>query len=283
MISRVFRAFIPFVVCGMFAGAFQARADLFVQVSDDSNGILDPDPVSIVTGQFVYWVDDGSGPYDISSFSGPSSFSTQTGGDAVQFTVPGHYDYVESGSFSEGQIIVSPNVPPAVQITNPTNNATLAAPATFDFTVNTSDTDPDGLSDVEFYVGTNLVDDVFDPGPDTTTVTNLATTVTNLAAGTYVLMAVAFDNVGATTTNTITIHVGAAAPILLSAPMMVAGKFQFNVAGLTVGKTNIVQSITNLASTNWVPLVTNVAGSTNMSFTNASANSRNFYRVVQLP
>jgi len=132
------------------------------------------------------------------------------------------------------------------------------------------------LSDVEFYVGTNLVDDIFFPGPYTTA-------VSNLTAGTYVLKAVAFDNVFATTTNTITIHVGSAAPILLSAPQMAAGKFQFNVAGLTVGKTNIVQATTNIASsTNWVPVATNVAGASTMSFTNASASSRNFYRVVQL-
>jgi len=256
------------VVC-----AFQARAQ-FVDVIDDGNS-LSPDPVFIVTGEVVYWDDGGGGPYFISSLSGPASFSTTTGGGGIEFTIPGHYDY-QDDAFNFGSIVVVANVPPSVAITNPTNNAVLAAPAAFNFTADASDTDEDGLSDVEFYVGTNLVDDIFFPGP-------YATAVSNLTAGTYVLKAVAFDNVGATATNTITIHVGSAAPILLSAPQMVAGKFQFNVAGLTVGKTNIVQASTNITSAaSWVPVATNVAGASTMSFTNASASSRNFYRVVQL-
>lgn len=253
--------------------AIQARAQ-FVDVIDDGNS-LSPDPVFIVTGETVFWDDGGGGPYFISSISGPASFSTQTGG-GVLFTIPGHYDY-QDDAFNFGSIVVVANVPPAVTITNPTNNAVLAAPATFNFTADASDTDEDGLSDVEFYVGTNQVDDIFFPGP-------YATTVSNLTAGTYQLSAVAFDNVGAATTNTITIQVGTVAPILLSAPKMVAGKFQFNVAGLTTGKTNVIQSTTNIASSsNWVAVATNVASTNTMSFTNASASSRNFYRVLQMP
>jgi len=34
-------------------------------------------------------------------------------------------------------------------------------PQTFDFSADASDPDADGMSDVEFYVGTNLVDDHF--------------------------------------------------------------------------------------------------------------------------
>ncbi|SRR5258706_11038305 len=277
MISRVFRAFLPFIVCGMVACAFEARADLFVDVFDDGIS-FSQDPVVIVTGQVVFWDDAGVGAgAPIESISGPASFSTAVGGDGVQFTISGHYFYREDVSFLEGEIIVSPNTPPAVAITNPTNNATLAAPATFNFTADASDTDADGLSDVEFYVGTNLVDDIFFPGPYMTTVSNLTT-------GTYMLSAVAFDNVGATTTNTITIHVGSAAPILLSAPQMVAGKFQFSVSGLTIGKTNIVQATTNIASSsNWVALATNVASTNTMSFTNAAVATRNFFRVLQMP
>ncbi|MEI4861389.1 Ig-like domain-containing protein, partial [Klebsiella pneumoniae] len=88
-------------------------------------------------------------------------------------------------------INVTANLPPSVTITNPTANAILTAPATFEFSVDASDPD-DGLSDVEFYVGTNLVDDVFSAP--------FATGITNLTAGTYVLTAIAYDNVGATAT-----------------------------------------------------------------------------------
>ena len=274
MAPKVIRSFLLFVSCAIVLCAFHARAQ-FVDVIDDGLS-LSPDPVVIVTGEVVFWDDGGGGPYFISSVSGPASFSTTTGGGGIEFTIAGHYDY-QDDAFQFGSIIVSPNIPPLVTITNPTNNATLAAPATFSFNVNASDTDPDGLSDVEFYVGTNLVDDVFDPGPFTTT-------VSNLTAGTYQLSAVATDNVGATTTNIITIQVGSLAPILLSAPKIVSGKFQFNVAGLTVGKTNIVQSTTNVASSsNWVALATNLAGTNTMSFTNSATNSRSFYRVLQMP
>jgi len=274
MFTRVLRALLRFIVCGIVVCAFQARAQ-FATVTD--NGLfLSPDPIPIVVGMGVFWVDDGTGPYTIfSDFGDPASFSATTGGNGVLFSIPGDYGYSDDAG-NTGTVIVGTNTPPLVVITNPTNNATLAAPATFDFTANASDTDADGLMDVQFYVGTNEVDDIPDPGPFTTT-------VSNLPAGTYVLMAVATDNVGAMTTNTITIQVGTVAPILLSAPKIVAGKFQFDVAGLTIGKTNVVQSSTNLALTNWVSLATNVASTNTMSFTNASASGRNFYRVVQLP
>jgi hypothetical protein len=274
MFTRVLRALLRFIVCGVVACGFQAQAQ-FANVADDGLS-LTPDPVVIVAGMAVFWDDAGSGPIGINSQGGaPQAFSTTVGGPGVIFTIPGNYPYADDDA-DFGTVIVGTNVPPVVFITNPTNNAVLPAPATFDFTANASDTDADGLSDVQFYVGTNEVDDIFDPGPFTTT-------VSNLPAGTYVLMAVATDNVGAMTTNTITIQVGTVAPILLSAPKMVAGKFQFNVAGLTVGKTNIVQSSTNLALTNWVSLATNVAGTNTMSFTNSAVATRNFFRVVQLP
>jgi hypothetical protein len=273
MTSKVIRAFLPFIVCGIVVCAFQARAQ-YTNVYDD--GItLSPDPVSIVTGEVVFWVDSGSGPSMIYYVSGPASFSTSLNGPGIQFTIPGDYTY-EDDNLLYGTVTVTPNVPPSVAITNPTNNAVLAAPATFNFTADASDTDQDGLSDVAFYVGTNFVDDILFPGPYMTTVSNLTT-------GTYMLSAVAFDNVFASTTNTITISVGSVAPILLSAPKMVAGKFQFNVAGLTVGKTNVIQSSTNLALTNWVSLATNVASTNTMSFTNAAAAARNFFRVLQMP
>jgi len=126
---------------------------------------------------------------------------------------------------------------------------------------------------VEFYVGTNLADDVFS--------SPFTTTVTNLGAGTYTLTAIAYDNGGATATNSITIYVGG---IALMSLRIVAGQFRFDVTGLTVGKTNVLQISTNLSASavNWVPVVTNVATTNSMSFTNAFRN-RAFFRVVQLP
>jgi plastocyanin len=73
-------------------------------------------------------------------------------------------------------------------------------------------------------------------------------------------------------------------PITLSSPRMVAGQFQFDAAGLAVGKTNVLQSSTNLLLPgSWVAIATNVATSDSMTFTNATLSGAHFFRLVQLP
>jgi Big-like domain-containing protein len=247
--------------------AFQANAD--VTVTDDGFS-LSPNPANIVVGEIVYWRDDGTGPYQIISDTGAwQTFNTP---GAILFNQTGIYSYHDdAGNF--GTVSVSPNIPPSVTITNPATNAVLTAPATFVFGADASDSDSDGLLDVEFYVGTNLVDDVFS--------SPFTTTVTNLTAGTYSLTVIAYDNGGATATNSITIYVQ---NILLTAPRLAAGQFQFDASGLTGGKTNVLQTSTNLGSTaNWVSLATNVATTNLMSFTNSATTGRHFFRLVQLP
>ena len=270
MTAQVLRSVYWNIAAGIVIGAFQAHAQ--VLVTDDGYS-FSPDPVNIVTGETVEWVDDGSGPYQIISDTGAWSPFYTPGG--LFFDQPGSYNYYDdAGDF--GTIVVTPNIPPTVMITNPTNNAILTPPATFDFSADASDTDADGLSDVEFYVGTNLVDDVF--------VSPFTTTIANLGAGTYALTAIAYDNVGATATNQITITVGTPQPIVLATPQIVAGMFRFDVSGLTIGKTNMIEATTNLASaTSWIFLSTNVAISSTTSFTNPAAFSRGFFRLVQLP
>jgi hypothetical protein len=99
-----------------------------------------------------------------------------------------------------------------------------------------------------------------------------------------VLTAIAYDNVGATATNQVTITVGTPVPIQLKSPRIAARTFRFDVTGLTIGKTNIVEATTNLASAaSWMFLSTNVASASPMSFTNPAAFSRRNYRLVQLP
>jgi len=257
---------VTWVTCLIGLCAFQASAD--VVVTDDGFG-LSPDPVNIIVGDSVFWQDDGSGPYQIVSSTGAwAPFNTPGG---VVFTQAGTYPYRDdAGNF--GTVQVNFNIPPSVTITNPATNAVFTAPATFLFQADASDTDADGLSDVEFYVGTNLVDDVFS--------SPFATTVTDLAAGTYTLTAIAYDNAGDTATNSITIYVRGG--ITLTSPKIVAKHFLFSASGLAVGKTNLLQSLTNLLATNWVSLATNVATTNTMSFTN-DVSARGFFRVVQLP
>ena len=256
--------------------AFRARADVTVVISFGGFSI---DPVHIVTGEIVEWDDDGSGPYSVGVYNSSGSISGLTP-FAVQFTRAGTY-YVQDDNGDQGTIYVSPNAPPTVAITWPTNNAVFAAPATFDFAATASDTDSDGLSDVEFHVGTNFVDDIFSP-IGTSSATN-TTSVTNLAAGTYTLTAIAFDNSGATATNSVTITVQNSPAIRLASPVIAAGKFIFGVSGLTAGKTNVLQTTANLdASSSWTSLSTNVATASSASFTNTISPGRHFFRVMQL-
>ncbi|MEO5803706.1 MAG: metallophosphoesterase family protein [Verrucomicrobiota bacterium] len=69
---------------------------------------------------------------------------------------------------------------------------------------------------------------------------------------------------------------------LSSAIFSGSGNFQFTVTGLIPGKTNWVQSSTNL--TNWTTFRTNVASTNFLNVTNVGNTSGNrFYRVRQLP
>lgn len=89
-----------------------------------------------------------------------------------------------------------------------------------------------------------------------------------------------FDRIGGSGSITV---VAAVAPITMSSPKVVSGQFQFDISGLTVGKTNYILASTNL--TTWVSLRTNVATATTTNFTQTqtSSFSRRFYRVQQLP
>jgi plastocyanin len=257
--------------------AFQAKADAIVTV--DLNG-LSPSTVYITPGEAVFWLqDDDNGPYEIQSdHNAWLPFLLTSPGDeqGVRFNQVGTYTYMEAVNFTPGTVVVFNNGTPTVTITNPLNNAVFSAPASFTFGVDAADPDADGLSDVEFYVGTNLVDDVFfDP---------FATSVTNLDAGTYILTAIAYDNLGASATNSVTITVQNQSGITLGGAAIISGQFQFTATGLTIGRTNILQSSTNFPTpAGWIPIATNVATSTSASFTNALDGSRKVFRLLERP
>lgn len=257
-----------FLIVSLLALVRASYGQVCVTVIDDGFS-FSPDPVCIVTGECVYWIDDGSGPYTIYSDTAAwTPFDTPGG---ILFTQAGSYGYSDDFLHS-GTVNVSVNVPPSVTITNPANNAVFTPPASFTFAANASDTDCDGLSDVAFYVGTTLVADVFS--------SPYSTVVTNLAAGNYTLKVIAYDNGGGSATNSITIHV----QIILSGVKVTAGQFLFTATGLTVGKTNIVEVSTNLVpSANWSGIGTNLATSTSASFTNAVSGKSRFFRLHQLP
>jgi hypothetical protein len=233
---------------------------------------LSPDPVSIKTGDVVYWVDgDDLGPYVITV--GTLIFGTP---DGVQFNAPGTYHYsadsVYGGGPWSGSVVVTDDAPPTVSITSPTNNSVFMAPAGFAFEADASDPDVNDLSDVEFYVGDTIVDDVYSAP--------YSTTITNLPAGTYTLTAIAWDYSYETATNSVTITVVNSGPIQLTSPGVVGGNFVFQASGLVAGKTNVLESSSDLVT--WLPLQTNVPDATSLSFTNAPASRCQFFRLRQM-
>src|ERR1035437_898863 len=253
----------------------QVRGDATVYWDSD-NG-FSPGTVIIGPGDAVTWWNVDPYGFDVQvTFNNSFSFSLPNGyGQEVTFpSQPGIYGY-HSDWGENGAVIV--NVAPTVLITTPTNNAVLPAPATFTIQATASDTPDDFVSDVEFFLGTsdatNSIEDVFS--------TPYSTSVTNLDAGIYTLIAVARDSPGGTSTNTIMITVSSGTSVTLIAPRISASQFLFDVTGLTVGKTNIVQASTNLIS--WTAIKTNVADNTAMTFTNATTLPRRFFRLVELP
>jgi hypothetical protein len=230
---------------------------------------LDPDPVNIAPGEKVYWTDaDGGGPYSIYARNG--AWNTYTDGPGIRFSQVGSFGYFDDNG-NAGTINVAVNIPPSVTITNPANHAVFPAPASFSFAVAASDTDADGLSDVEFYVGTDLVDDIYGEP--------FATSVTDLPAGSYTLTAIAYDNGGASATNSITITVGSSTlpPALVATQVgnkIVIAWNTNNATGLSL------QSTTNLGpSSFWTATTTPVLIGSQLVVTNPIVGARKFFRL----
>jgi plastocyanin len=243
---------------------------------DIDNG-FSPGTVVIGPSDTVTWWNVDPFGFDVRvTFDNSFSFFLPNGSpQGVIFpSQPGIYGY-HSDWGDNGAVIV--NVAPTVTIKTPTNNAVLPAPATFTIQAEATDTPDDFVSDVEFFLGTsdatNSIEDVFS--------TPYSTSVTNLDAGIYTLIAVARDSHGWTATDAITITVSENAAVSLGSPRISAGQFLFDVTGLTVGKTNIVQASTNLSS--WTAIKTNIAASASVTITNVPVTGRRFYRILQLP
>src|SRR3984957_1935217 len=112
MTTSALRSIVRGLAGGVAVYAVQAQA----QVTATDDGIsFSPDPVNIVAGESVFWVDDGSGPYQIISDTGAwATFSTPGG---LYFTQTGSDSYHDDfGDF--GSVVVTPNIPPMVTITN---------------------------------------------------------------------------------------------------------------------------------------------------------------------
>ncbi len=149
------------------------------------------------------------------------------------FTSAGNFPYwcTVHTSFMTGSVTVhTANAPPTVAITTPANNATFNAPWTGSINATASDTD-DAVSSVRFFAGGTLLGTVTNPPM------NLSLRV-NLAAGNYVLTAVATDSRGASRTSAgVTIHV-----VTPSAGIRLLGNLAFGSlpAGQTATRTLVI-------------------------------------------
>ena len=175
-----------------------------------------PQSLTIQVGDSVLWTNTTATPH--------SSTSDQRLWDSGLFTTPGTFarTFANAGSFgyfcslhvSIGMVgtvtVLGPDVPPSVTLTNPAPGARLPAPATF--AIGASATDADGaVTNVNFLVNGVSV------GKATTA--PYGVTVSNLAAGTYVLTAKARDDAGLVGKSApVTITVDAPPSVTLTSP-----------------------------------------------------------------
>jgi plastocyanin len=263
-----------------FLSPLTVHSDSWVSVSE--NG-FSPSWVSIGVGETVYWVvEDDFGPYTISSPAGdwsPRYLYDVGDGVGITFNEAGDYDYYDAFTLNSGVVHVGavvPNAPPVCSITTPSSDASFASPASFTFSASAFDSD-DGLWDVEFYLGDQLIDDVYAP-PYTAA-------VSGLAAGQYVLRIIAYDFSGATATASVSITVGSgpATGPSLGAPTQAAGRLQLPVSGLAPGGSVVLLSCPDLMTHAWVPVQTNQVSGSSMVLSVSPAGAVGFLRVVQRP
>jgi len=262
-----------------FSGATRA-ATAVVQVGTGGDHFV-PAVTNINVGDRVIWNWTGLNHNTVSTNGLWGSATMNTGTSFTNtFNNAGAFGYVCTihASFGmTGTIIVSgaANVPPTVSITNLSPGAVFAAPA--NVTIRATASDSDGsVTNVQFRVGTTAFGNA--------TVAPYAATTNNLPAGNYTLSAVASDNKGAMTTNSVAISVVTPAAIVLSSfQRLTPSIFRFTYTA-NAGLRYVVQRSTDLTSAIWTSLNTNTAAGGSVNFTNSNAtSSAAFYRVGRLP
>jgi hypothetical protein len=155
------------------------------------------------------------------------------------------------------------NVQPTVSIISPINGAIVAAP--FGGTIQANAADSDGtVVRVDFFSDAALV------GSVSNAPFNLA--VTNIAAGTHALYAVAKDDRGATKRSaTVTVTVVTPVPIVLGAVQRFGTRFVFSYSA-NVGLRYAVERSATLS--NWTTIWSNTANFNPMTFTDTAATNR---------
>jgi hypothetical protein len=217
----------------------------------------------------------GSGMFTFDSTSTPAQFMSGAAGQSVAYGVNASQFAIEDNSLHSVEF--SPTVvlvPPAVTITNPASGTVFAVPAKVSIQVAVT-SGSGAVTNVQFLVGSNVLTNE--------TTAPFSAVTNNLAAGSYLLSAVATDNNGLKATNTATVSVVTPVPVTLSfLSRTSSSNFQFSYSA-NVGLRYLVQRSSILPATNWLALATNLAVSNPVNFTdtNAPADS-SFYRVGRL-
>jgi plastocyanin len=272
---------IAFTAIAILSGSIASRAaTAVVQVGTGGDHFV-PAVTNINVGDRVIWNWTGNNHNTVSTNGLWGSATMGTGTSFTNtFNSAGTFGYectIHVSFGMTGAIVVSggANVPPTVSITNISAGAIFAAPATLTIRATASDSDG-SVTNVQFRVGSAVIGNA--------TTAPYAATTNNLPAGNYTLSAVASDNKGAMTTNSVAIAVVTPAAVVLSSfQRLTPTIFRFTYSANT-GLRYVVQRSTDLTSSIWTPLNTNTAAGTSVNFTNSSApSSTAYYRVARLP
>jgi plastocyanin len=247
------------------------------------NNFFSPANVTINAGDTVKWNWSGS-PHSSTSTSTPVLWDSGIQGVGSTFT----HMFPSAGSFpykcvvhfgQTGNITVQAaavNVPPTVAISSPANGATFAAPWSGSIKASASDTD-DTVSKIDFFAGQTLLGTVLNPSGQ------VSVAAPGLAAGNYMLKAVATDSRGATNVSAgVSVTVVTPSPIVLSSPQRLSpSSFQFSFSA-DAGLSYVIQRSDNLPG--WTPIQTNTATGASVLFLDTSAaGPLNFYSVTLQP
>lgn len=282
---KKFKSALMSVVPGMvlFLSVEPALAASFRVLMSDY--VFTPSTLTIAAGDTVTWTNTSTSIHPHTTTSGNSTTCTPNqfwnSGNLVShntytftFTnfAAGTYTYICTNHCALfgmiGTLIITnaANVAPSVTITNPTANTVFAAPANVAIQATASDTDG-SVTNVEFLVGSTVLANV-------TTVPYVATT-NNLPAGNYTLSAVASDNGGAKTTNSVNIIVDAPPSVGITNPA-VGAKFRAPASvALMTDANDSDGSVTNVQFFSGANLLGNVA-SAPFNFTVSNLGAGNY-------
>jgi len=172
-----------------------------------------PKSRTIKVGDTVVWINRDGAQHDTKCrLPAPNGWSSGlfgfNGKFERTFTNAGTFNYVctphEFSTGMTGTIIVqadATNAAPTVTITAPANNSNFIAPASFQVEATAADTSPGTVASVEFFVDNVSI------GTDTTS--PYSAQASNILEGAHTISAVATDNAGAKSTNSIFIVVNA--------------------------------------------------------------------------